>query len=72
MSETKEPLRVQPYLKKCFEGINLLQFAKEQVITGIISAEQEIMSLSGQIIPADAKVYIHKHVEAFGNNFLHI
>jgi dynein heavy chain len=65
---------VQPYLKKCFEGINLLQFTKEQVITGIISAEQEIMSLSGQIIPADAKVYIyiHKHVEAFGNNFLHI
>jgi len=62
---------VQPYLKKCFEGINLLQFTKEQTITGIISAEQEIVSLSGQIIPADAKVCINIHVAACGNNFLH-
>lgn len=63
---------MQPYLKKCFEGINLLQFTKEQVIIGIISAEQEIVSLSGQIIPADAKVYIHVHVEACSNNFAHL
>jgi hypothetical protein len=62
---------VQPYLKKCFESINLLQFTKEQVITGIISVEQEIVSLSGQIIPADAKVCINIHVAACGNNFLH-
>jgi dynein heavy chain len=58
LSETKEPLRVQPYLKKCFEGINRLQFTEEEVITGIISAENEIVPLSGQITPADAKVHI--------------
>jgi dynein heavy chain len=58
LSETKEPLHVQPYLKKCFEGINHLQFTKEEVITGIISAENEIVPLSGQIIPADAKVHM--------------
>lgn len=63
---------MQPYLKKCFEGINLLQFTKEQVITGIISAEQEIVSLSGQIIPADAKVCVNIHVTVCGNNFLHL
>jgi hypothetical protein len=57
LSETKEPLRVQPYLKKCFEGINLLQFTKEEVITGMVSAEKEIFPLSGQIVPADAKVH---------------
>lgn len=62
---------MQPYLKKCFEGINLLQFTKEQVITGIISAEQEIVSLSGQIIPSDAKVFINIHVAACGGYFLH-
>jgi hypothetical protein len=48
---------VQPYLKKCFEGINLLQFTKEEVITGMVSAEKEIVPLSGQIVPADAKVH---------------
>ncbi|PSN48405.1 hypothetical protein C0J52_12085 [Blattella germanica] len=60
LSETKEPLRVQPHLKKCFEGINLLQFTKDEVITGMISAEKEVVPLSGQIIPADAKGMVEK------------
>ncbi|KAG7205245.1 hypothetical protein KM043_018325 [Ampulex compressa] len=60
LSETKEPLRVQPHLKKCFEGINRLGFDEDMNIFSMISDDKEEITLQEQISTAAARGCVEK------------
>ncbi len=54
LSETKNPIKVQPHLKKCFEGINQLCFDTQNKIVAMESSENEKVYFSKHVLPERA------------------
>lgn len=52
LSEAKDPLAVQPFVKKCFEAVKELVFESNGEISGMISLEGEKIPFVESVNPA--------------------
>lgn len=50
LSRAKEPTLVTKYIKKCFEGIDLIEFTKNLEVTKMISAEKEVVEFEKPVV----------------------
>lgn len=49
LAQTKDPTLVQPHMSKCFEGIKKVVFEGDGIVTGMVSAEGEVVKFTKPI-----------------------
>lgn len=60
LAETKDPLRVQPFLKKIFEGIHAIEFLENMDVVAMISEEGEKVGFIKPFNPKTAQGAVEK------------
>ncbi|KAL2642110.1 hypothetical protein R1flu_009697 [Riccia fluitans] len=60
LAETKDPLRVQPFLKKIFEGIHRIEFTPNLFIVAMLSEEGERVEFDTIVNPKAAQGAVEK------------
>jgi hypothetical protein len=58
LSEAKDPLAVQPFVKKCFEAVKELVFEANGEISAMISQEGEKITFTERVNPATSGVHV--------------
>ena len=80
LSEAKDPLKVQPFVKKCFEAVKEFTFEHNGEVSGMVSVEGEKIpwietvnpSATGALACVRACVRAHVHTAGVGKQAVHV